>query len=666
MEYKDRVLTLTKVLKKANEEYYTNDNPELDDYEYDMLMKELIELEEKFPELKTPDSPTQRVGGQVLNKFEKVTHKERMASLADAFNEKDLRDFDTRVRKISKNITYCCELKIDGLSVSLIYEKGILVRAATRGNGIVGENITHNVKTIKTIPLKLKEPVNIEVRGEIFMPKESFHKLNEIRYQNGDELFANCRNAAAGSVRQLDSKIAASRNLDAFLYYLIGAKEVETQIDALKQIDSYGFKICDLYRECSSIDEVMGYIKEMGEKRSNLSYDIDGIVIKVNEINTHDEIGVTAKFPKWAIAYKFPPEEVSTKLLSINFQIGRTGNVTPVANFRPVLVAGSTISRATLHNADYILEKDIRVGDTVILRKAGDVIPEVVKPVLEERTDDETVFEMIEKCPTCGTALVRIDGEADYYCPNVDCPERLINGLIHFVSKPVYNIDSLGEKLVEMLFNENILHHISDIFKLQNHFDELLTYDRMGQKRVENLLDAINNSKTNNLDKLVFGLGIRHVGAKISTILSERFKNIDNLTNATYEEIVEIPAVGSVIAKAVIDFFDNEENVNLINELKELGLNMEYKEINKVESFLSGKKIVLTGTLQKIKRDEAKVMITKLGGLNVSSVSKKTDILLAGEKAGSKLDKAKDLGIYIMDEEEFLGYVNKGELDINE
>ena len=666
MDKKTRVLELTKILKKANEQYYTKDNPEIEDYEYDKLMQELIKIEEENPELVALDSPTKRIGGEVLNKFEKVNHKHRMASLADAFNEQDLKDFDNRVRKVAKDITYCCELKIDGLSVSLVYEKGMLVRAATRGNGIVGENITSNVKTIKTIPLKLKDSVDIEVRGEIFMPKDSFHKLNEIRYQNGDELFANCRNAAAGSVRQLDSKIAASRNLDAFLYYLVGVDETKTQIEALKQIKHYGFKICDLYKECKSIEEVMEYIKEMGERRDSLSYDIDGIVIKVNEINTHDAIGVTAKYPKWAIAYKFPPEEVSTKLVSIDFQIGRTGNVTPVANFNPVLVAGSTISRATLHNSDYITEKDIRIGDMVILRKAGDVIPEVVKPILEERTEDVKKFKMIDKCPTCGTKLVRIEGEADYYCLNNDCPERLINGLIHFVSKPAYNIDSLGEKLVEQLFNQKIIRHISDIFRLENHFEELLTYERMGEKRVLNLLDAISNSKSNNLDKLLFGLGIRHVGAKVSLILAQNFKTLEALIKATYEDVILIPTVGDTIAKAVIDYFNEPKNLELINDLKNLGLNTVYKEVEVVDSFFTGKKVVLTGSLNTIKRDEAKAIITKLGGLNVSSVSKKTDIVLAGEKAGSKLEKAISLGIYVMKEEEFLSFINKGDIKIDE
>lgn len=653
MLFLDRINELKEILNKANEAYYVYDNPIMEDYEYDKLMAELISLEEANPELKTFDSPTNRIGGEILTKFEKVTHTQKMMSLADAFNYDELRAFDNRVKSAAPSATYLCELKIDGLSVSLKYENGALVLGATRGNGSIGENITHNVKTIKSVPLKLKDDLTLEVRGEIYMPKKSFIALNLEREANEEELFANCRNAAAGSVRQLDSSIAAKRNLDVFLYYYLDQK-VETQEAALVEMKELGFKVNPLYKHCNTIDEVISYIEQMGEKRPDLPYDIDGIVIKVNEMNLHDVIGETVKYPKWAIAYKFPPEEVSTKLLDITFQVGRSGVITPVANFKPVFVQGSLISKATLHNEDYILQKDIHINDTVIIRKAGDVIPEVVKPVIEERTSECIPFKMIELCPCCGSKLVRKLDEADYYCLNDACEEKLINKLIHFASKPAYNIDSLGDKLVRQLYLAGYIKNIADIFKLKNYYNELVVLPGLGNKSIDNLLEAIENSKKNNLDQLLFGLGIRHCGGKIAKLLCRKFKNIDGLINANYEDIISIGDVGDAIACELVEYMSIDENIDIINELKELGLNTEYEFGEIKQNYFTNKKCVLTGTLSSMGRTEAKKLIESFGGSLTDSVSKKTDVLILGENPGSKYDKAKALGVYIMNEEEFL------------
>ncbi len=653
MNAKERIEELKEILNKASVEYYVNDNPTMEDYEYDRLMAELIELEDKNPELKTIDSPTNRIGGEVLSKFEKVVHPNKMMSLADAFSYDELRDFDKRVKSVAFNATYLCELKIDGLSVSLRYENGILKLGATRGNGSIGENITHNVKTIKSIPLKLSKPLTLEVRGEIFMPKESFIKLNLEREQNEEELFANCRNAAAGSVRQLDSKVAASRNLDAFLYYNLD-QNVKTQEEALTSMMEIGFKVNPLYKHCNTMDDVISYIEEMGEKRPNLPYDIDGIVIKVNEMDLHDIIGETVKYPKWAIAYKFPPEEVSTKLTDIVFQVGRTGVITPVAIFKPVFVQGSLISKATLHNEDYIKEKDIHINDTVIIHKAGDVIPEVVKPIVEERGHDLIEFKMIDKCPCCGSQLVRIPGEADYYCLNDFCEDKIVNKIIHFASKPAYNIDSLGDKLCEQLYQAGFITDIASIFRLKDNYENLIILPGLGKKSINNLIDAVEESKKNNLDLLLFGLGIRHVGAKASKLICKRFKNMDGIMNASLDELVAIPDVGDAIANSLYEYMHNEKNISLINQLRDLGLNMEYDAGEIKENYFTNKKCVLTGTLSSMGRSEAKKLIESFGGQLSESVSKKTDILILGENPGSKYDKAKELGIYIMEEPEFL------------
>ncbi len=657
MDLEKRIEQLKEILNKASYEYYVLDNPTIEDYEYDRYMDELIKIENEHPELKTLDSPTNKIGGEVLSKFEKVTHTSKMMSLSDVFSFEELREFDKRVKKEAINATYCCELKIDGLSVSLKYENGILVLGATRGNGLVGENITANVKTIKSIPLKIKERNNVEVRGEIFMPKKSFYALNEERALNEEELFANCRNAAAGSIRQLDSKIAAKRNLDAFLYYLLDDKS-KTQSDALKLLTTMGFKVNQLYRHCLTIDDVINYINEMAELRPTLPYDIDGIVIKVNEKDLYDVIGETVKYPKWATAYKFPPEEVKTKLLDITYQVGRSGVITPVANFKPVFVQGSLISKATLHNEDYIISKDINIGDVVLIRKAGDVIPEVVRPIIEERKNI-TPFKMIDLCPCCKSKLVRKNGEVDYYCVNPNCSDKIVNRIIHFASKPAYDIDTLGDKLVLQLYQAGYLKDITDIFKLKDNYNELIMLPGLGEKSITHLLEAIEKSKKNNLDRLLFGLGIKHCGAKISTLICKNFNTMEKMINVKYDDLANITDIGSAIAYEITEYMKNEKNINLINELRTFGLKMEYESSTIHNNFFTNKKCVLTGTLSTISRTEAKKIIESFGGNLSESVSSKTDLLILGDNPGSKYDKAKKLGIYIMEEKEFLNKIKE-------
>lgn len=654
----DRLNELKQILNQASYEYYVLDHPTLEDYEYDRYMEELIRIENEHPEWKTADSPTNKIGGEVLSKFEKVVHTSKMMSLSDAFSFDELKDFDNRVKKEAPSATYCCELKIDGLSVSLQYENGILTLGATRGNGEIGENITNNVKTIKSIPLSLKNKDTIEVRGEIFMPKKSFHALNEERALNEEELFANCRNAAAGSIRQLDSRIAAKRNLDAFLYYLLDDTS-DTQVHALEAMKSLGFKVNPLFRHCTTIEDVFAYINEMGELRESLPYDIDGVVIKVNEKKLYPIIGETVKYPKWAIAYKFPPEEVKTKLLDITFQVGRSGVITPVANFKPVFVQGSLISKATLHNEDYILAKDIHINDMVLIRKAGDVIPEVVRPIPEERTSETVPFKMIELCPCCRTPLVRNPDEVDYYCMNPNCQEKQVNRLIHFASKPAYNIDSLGDKLVLQLFEAGFLKKIDDIFHLKDHYSELIQLPGLGVKSIDHLLKAIEDSKQNNLNQLLFGLGIKHCGAKISTLICKNFKSMDAIMNASFEELAQINDIGEAIAYEVVNYMKQEENKQLIQSLKDQGVKMEYTSVLVHENYFTNKKCVLTGTLDSMGRSEAKSRIESFGGSLSESVSSKTDVLILGSNPGSKYDKAKKLGIYIMEEKEFLEKINE-------
>ncbi len=654
MEVKKRIKDLTALLEKYSYEYYVLDNSEVSDQEFDALLHELIRLEEENPELKLLDSPTMRIGSIVLDKFEKVTHDIPMMSLSNAFNEEDLRSFDEKIIKEVGNVRYNVELKIDGLAGSIKYEKGKLVLGASRGNGVVGENITSNVKTIKSIPLKINYDGDIEVRGEIFMSKKAFNLANEERTIKKQELFKNPRNAASGSIRQLDSKIAASRNLDMFIYGLMSPQnyDITKHTEALTFVKKLGFKTNPLSKVCEDIDEVINFINIYTEKRSNLEYEIDGIVVKVNHIDLYDKIGYTAKSPKWAIAYKFPAEEVITKINSITFQVGRTGQITPVANLDPVMVQGSTVSRATLHNEDYVVDKDIREMDYVIIKKAGDIIPEVVKVVLERRLDDSTVFSMIRECPVCKSSLVRKTGEADYYCVNPFCDAKKIEGLIHFSSRKAMNIEGLGERIIEQFYNDGFLKSIKDIYLLKNRREELIIKEGFGVKSIDKLLKSIEISKKSNLDKLLFGLGIRHVGEKVSKVIATNYPSLDDIGKWVYDDLVNIDEIGEVIAKSIIDYFRDLENIQLLKDLKDLGLNTRYTSNIKKKDEFYAKTFVLTGKLEIYKRDEAKALIESLGGRVSSSVSKKTDYVVAGSDAGSKLKKALELGVKVITEGE--------------
>ena len=653
MNEKLRMKELIELINKANYEYHTLDKPTISDYDYDRYFKELVELEEMYPELRQDDSPTQKVGGDILDGFTKVEHQVPMMSLSNVFNETELRQFDDRIFNVVSNYSYVTELKIDGLAVSIIYEKGKFVKAATRGNGVVGEDITLNVKTIKSLPLKLNEDIDIEVRGEIFMPHKSFEKANEERLANNEPLFANPRNAAAGTMRQLDSKIVAKRALDIFLYTIVDAKKyVNSQKEALDFLQSLGFKVNPYYKLCESIDEVYKQILMFDEKRKTLAYDTDGVVIKINEFSLHEKIGYTAKSPKWATAYKFAPEVAETKLLDITYQIGRTGKLTPVAELEPVFLSGSTISRATLHNEDFIVERDVRVGDVVRIHKAGEIIPEVIEVVLDQRTNQKP-FEIIKDCPVCGHPLIRKEGEADYYCSNDDCPAKNIHGLIHFASRVAMDIDTLGEKVVETFHELGFLNTISDIYRLEQFSEELKLIPGFGKKKVDKLLKAIENSKKQTFDKFLFGLGIKHVGAKVAKIIVKYYSNIDLLMDATEEALIDIPDIGQMIAQSIVSYFNQEQNLKLIEELKAFGLNMTYEQEETIEHEFTGKTFVLTGKLETFSRNQAKDIIEKLGGKTSSSVSKKTDYVLAGSDAGSKLKKAKELGVKVLDEETF-------------
>ena len=658
MDAKERIILLTNMLNKAAYDYYVLDNPTMSDFEYDNLYRELQDLENDYPEYAQNNSPTKRVADKVLDKFDKVSHKVKMMSIDDVFNTEEVIKFDNDIKSIFPNATYNCELKIDGLSVSCVYKDGILVTASTRGNGSVGEDITQNAKTIKSIPLTINEKREIEVRGEIFMPKKSFEALNKERKENGLELFQNPRNAASGSIKQLDSKIAAKRGLDNFMYQIIGDFE-STQAGAINYLADLGFKTNKEGKMCKTIEEVLEYIEYWREKKEYLTYPIDGIVVKVNELNSYDKIGYTVKCPKWCIAYKYPAEEASTKLNRIVFQVGRTGAITPVAEFDPVFISGSTVVRATLHNEDYIRLRDIRVGDYVKVRKSGEIIPEVFEVDLSKRDSSLKEFEMIDKCPVCGMPLTREVGQADYFCLNEECKARKINALIHFASKPAMNIESLGDSLIERFYDLGYLKEIDDIYKLYLHRDELIKLDKLGEKSVDNIISSIDISKSNNLDKLLFGLGIKNVGAKAATSISKKYNNIDNIINATYEDLIEIPDVGDIIAKSIIEYFKREDKLRLISELKTLGVNTIYKEKNIIDGVFAHKVIVLTGTLSNYSRDEAKEIIESLGGTVTGSVSKKTDILIAGENAGSKYDKAQSLGIKIISEEDFINMIGK-------
>ncbi|MFP7474001.1 NAD-dependent DNA ligase LigA [Niallia taxi] len=655
-----RVKELHNLLNKYNYEYHVLDNPSVPDAEYDALLKELVDLEQTFPELKTSDSPSQRVGGEILDMFSKVQHETPMLSLGNAFNEADLRDFDRKVRQaIGDNFSYVCELKIDGLAVSLRYVDGLFELGATRGDGTTGEDITANLKTIRSIPLRLNQPVSIEVRGEAFMPKKSFEALNKAKDENGEEPFANPRNAAAGSLRQLDPRIAASRNLDIFLYAIgdPGETGVRSHSQGLDLLDELGFKTNKERQRCATIEDVLQYVEGWQDKRPHLPYEIDGIVIKVDSLEQQDELGTTAKSPRWAIAYKFPAEEVVTKLLDIELSIGRTGVLTPTALLAPVKVAGTTVKRASLHNEDLIREKDIKIGDSVVVKKAGDIIPEVVNVLVERRTGEEQDFIMPTECPECGSELVRIEGEVALRCINPKCPAQIREGLIHFVSRNAMNIDGLGERVVSQLFSEKLIEDVADLYKLT--YEQLINLERMGEKSVTNLLNAIAASKSNSLERLLFGLGIRHVGAKAAKTIAMEFSNMDALANASVEDLKAINEIGDKMADSIVAFFEQEEAAELIEELKASGVNMEYIGARPValedsDSVFAGKTIVLTGKLEQLSRNEAKEKIELLGGKITGSVSKKTDLVIAGEDAGSKLTKAEQLGIEVWDEDKLL------------
>ena len=658
---KNRVEELIKIIKKANEEYYLEDNPSLSDAEYDRYMQELISLEDRYPELKHDDSPTVNVGTKVQDKFSKVSHQIPMLSLGNVFNEDELRLFDEKIRK-EDTPEYVCELKIDGLAISLTYEKGVLVRGATRGDGVVGEDITKNIQTIKSIPLVLNKEIDIEVRGEVYLSKASLDRINKEREEKGEPLFQNCRNAAAGSVRNLDPNITKKRNLDCLIYHLPNPLDygIKTHFESLEFMKELGFTTnYDVNRLVKNIDEVLEYIKEWTEKRSSLPYDIDGIVIKVNDIRMQDKLGFTAKVPKWATAYKFPAEEVTTRLIDIIFTVGRTGKITTNAILEPVRVAGTTIRKATLHNEDNITSRDIKIGDHIVIRKAGDVIPEVLRPLPERRTGEEKTFAMTNTCPICGTNIIRKEKEADYYCPNNLCPARKIENIIHFASREAMNIDGMGESVIEDLYNEGFVTNIVDIYNIDNYKDELINIEGYGRKKIENLRNAIEKSKKNSLEKLLFGLGIRNVGAKTAKILARHFKTLDNLINTTEEELTNINDIGSIIAKSIIDYFNNEENINIINKLKELNINMNYINTSSYEEKdeFKGKTFVLTGTLVGITRDKASEIIENLGGRVSSSVSSKTSCVIVGDNPGSKYEKARNLNIPIWQEEEFLNKI---------
>ncbi len=654
-EIEKRIKELVQIINEADYYYYVLDDPRITDQEYDKYMEELVKLENKYPDLVRDDSPTKKVGGEVLDKFSKVEHDKPMMSLSDVFNEDEILAFDNRIRKEGVIPKYVCELKIDGLSVSLHYEKGVLKTAATRGNGTIGEDITNNVKTIKSIPLKLKEEIDIEVRGEIYMSKDTLKKLNEEREKKGEPLLQNCRNAAAGSIRQLDSKVAASRNLDSWIYHLPNPEDygIKTQWESLEFMKELGFKTNPNNLLVTDINGIMSYIDAKGKDRPSLPYDIDGVVIKVNNISEQKQLGFTAHHPKWAIAYKFPAEQVLTKLTDIIFTVGRTGQITPNAVLEPVIVAGSTISRATLHNEDYVINKDLKIGDIVSIHKAGDVIPEVVEVIKDRRTGKEKEFKMIDTCPMCGSTLIRKEGQADWFCMNDNCPARNIEKLCHFVSRKAMNIDGLGDKIIEDFFNLKYISDITDIYKLDKYREELIELEGYGNKSIDNLLEAINNSKSNSLERLLFGLGIPNVGEKTAKVLAMLYEDLDKLINASFDELNSIPDIGDIIAQSIVDFFNDERNLKIINELKNIGVNTLYTgpKVEKNDNFYN-KTFVITGTLTKYTRDEVEEKIELLGGKTSSSVSKKTYAVIVGENPGSKYTKAQELNIPIWSEDD--------------
>ena len=653
---KKRVEELVPLLKYYTQMYF-DDKQVASDYEYDMLMKELKQIEAEYPELIREDSPTQKVGASIKKGFEKVTHEVPLQSLQDVFSFQEVKDFDERVRKVAEEnnieLKYVVETKIDGLSAALEYKNGVLVRGATRGNGTVGEDVTENLKTIKTIPKKLKEPIDITVRGEVFIGKEEFEKLNADRLMEEEGQFANARNAAAGSLRQLDSKITAKRPLDIYIFNVQKSDTIKftSHYESLKYLEKLGFNVNPVKILCNNIDEAIKAIEKIGKDREKISFGIDGAVVKVDNLELREKLGTTYKTPKWAVAYKYPPEKKETKLKDIICQVGRTGAITPMAILEPVVVAGSRISKTTLHNEDYIRERDIKIGDTVIIQKAGDVIPEVIGVNKKKRTGEEKDFEMPTVCPVCGAQAVREEGEAVWYCNGIECPAKLYRGIIHFASREAMDITGLGEAIIEELINRGLISNITDIYKLT--LEDIAALKKNGKKFAQNLIDAIEESKHRDLYRLVNALGIRHVGVKLAKTLCKTYNTMDKLINATYEELYMKEEIGKIIAKSITDFFKEEQTLDLINKLKEYGVNMEAIKEEGADERFAGLTFVLTGTLEKYSRDEAQEIIEKLGGITSGSVSKKTSYVLAGESAGSKLTKAQELGIKIITENEF-------------
>ena len=657
MDYIKRIDELVKLLKQYNYEYYVLDNPSVTDYEYDSLLRELEVLENDHPEYIRSDSPTQKVGDYLKLDLDEIVHSAQMMSLQDVFNFQELREFDERVKKAvgTNQVEYTCELKIDGIASTIHYEDGLLVLAATRGNGVVGENITQNALTIRTLPKVLKRPLSLEVRGEVYMQKDVFNELNLIREKENKPLFMNPRNAAGGSLRQLNPEITRERKLDQFAYTLVNPEKynIYKQSEVMEFLKELGFNVNPHYKLCRNIEEVIKYIESFNEKRKELNYATDGIVIKVNDLTLYDTIGYTVKVPKYAVAYKFPAEIVTTKLKDIVFTVGRTGMITPNAVLEPVLVGGTTVSRATLNNEDFIIQRDIRIGDYVKIRKAGEIIPEVVEVDFSRRTSDLAPFQMLTHCPECGMELMKRENESEHHCVNPNCCGRILEQLIHFSSRVAMDIEGLGEKQTELLYNLGYIKDVSDIYLLENYKQDLLTLEGYGQQKVANLIDAINKSKQNKLEQLIFGLGIRFVGAKASKNLTKFYHTIDELMNARYEDLIQIEDIGDVMARSIVDFFANSHNVSVIEKLKAFGVNPQsVVEVNNHQP-LVGKTVVVTGTLNSLSRTEANELIEKNGGKASSSVSKKTSYVLAGSDAGSKLTKAKELGVQVITEEEF-------------
>ncbi|SCI94086.1 NAD-dependent DNA ligase LigA [Intestinibacter bartlettii] len=657
MSAQKRIEELINLINYHNEKYYNQDSPEIEDFEYDNLMKELIKLEEENPELKRNDSPSNRVGGKPLDKFEQVVHKIPMLSLSNAYSWEDLKDFDSRVREaVGSDVEYVVEFKIDGLSVGLNYNNGIFESGATRGNGIVGENITKNLMTIKNIPLNIDEKGELTVRGEVYISKKDFEEINKIQEEQDQPLYANPRNLAAGSLRQLDSKLTAKRPLDIFIFNLedINSKQFKTHSESLEYLKQLGFHVSPEFKVFKTMDEIIEYIKYWTEHREDLGFGIDGMVIKVNNLAQREQMGYTAKSPRWAIAYKFPAERKETKLLDIVVEVGRTGTITPTAVLEPIRLAGTTVSRATLHNEDYINEKDIKINDTVLVQKAGDIIPQVVEVIKEKRTGEEIEFKMPEECPVCGEPTVRLEGEAAVKCINISCPAQIRRGIIHFASREAMDIDGLGESIITLLLKQDLIKDISDLYYLKK--EQISVLERMGDKSATNLINAINKSKENDLWRFINGLGIKLIGTKAAKILASEFKDLDKLMNATEQELINLEEFGQTMADSVVEFFKEEKNISVIEKLKEAGVNTKLIESDDADipKIFEKMKIVLTGTLPTLKRNDAKEMIEKRGGKATSSVSKSTSFVLAGEEAGSKLTKANDLGIKVIDEEKFL------------